>query len=232
MSGTNVKRKASFLTGVTILILFSFSCSNTEKESVSETKRESVEVPISPAKDDRPVILAFGDSLTEGAGVDPSQNYPFKLQAKLNTAGYRYRVVNGGISGETTSQGLNRVQTYRALHPVIVIVELGANDGLRGLPVETTHRNLNAIVSQFKSMGAKVILAGMEVPPNYGRPYTTSFRKIFPSVAEDNKVELIPFFLEGVGGHPEFNQDDGIHPTAEGYDIIVENIWKILKPVL
>ncbi len=215
-----------------IWILLSCSCSKTKKEATPSTERKPVTSPVSQEQDDRPLIVAFGDSLTAGQGVDPAQNYPSKLQAKIDASGYRYRVVNAGVSGETSSQGLNRVQAFGRLHPVIAIVELGANDGLRGLPVETTRANLAAIVSRFQSMGAKVILAGMEMPPNYGPQYTSSFRSIFASVAKEYHASLIPFFLKGVGGHPNLNQDDGIHPTAEGYDIVVENVWKVLRPML
>ena len=159
-------------------------------------------------------------------------NYPAKLQAKIDAAGYRYKVVNAGISGETSSQGLDRVQSVAALHPAVVIVEFGANDGLRGIPVETTRRNFSAIVSRLQSAGAKVVIAGMEIPPNYGPQYTSSFRNIFPALAKEYNAPLIPFFLEGVGGHSELNQEDGIHPTAEGYDLVVENVWKVLRPLL
>ena len=136
------------------------------------------------------------------------------------------------MSGETSSQGRDRAEAYNYPPPAIAIVELGANDGLRGLPVESTRRNLAAIVSRFQSMGAEVILAGMEMPPNYGPLYTDSFREIFQSVAKEYNTGLIPFFLEGVGGHAHLNQDDGIHPNAEGYDIVVENVWKVLEPLL
>lgn len=182
--------------------------------------------------DNRPILVAFGNSLTEGSGVDPAQNYPAKLQARLDAAGYRYRVVNAGEAGETSAQGLNRIDSILALQPAIVIVEFGANDGLRGIPAETTRRNLEEIVGRLQSAGAAVVLAGMEMPPNYGPQYTGAFRNIFRSVSEEQGVTLIPFFLEGVGGHPELNQADGIHPTAEGYDIVVDNVWKILQPLL
>ena len=192
-------------------------------------------LPDSPAlqdRDNRPVIMAFGDSLTAGAGVEPSQNYPARLQLKIDQAGYRYRVINSGISGDTSAQGLSRVQAASAIRPAIAIVELGANDGLRGLPVEAMRRNLSAIIGEFQSAGARVILAGMEVPPNYGPVYADSFRNVFKTLAEEKNIPLIPFFLEGVGGHAILNQDDGIHPNAEGYTIIVENVWKVLKPML
>jgi acyl-CoA thioesterase-1 len=228
----DLNRIAIILTGIMICTLLLCSCAKTRKEPARESEPEPPAPPVSQERDDRPLIIAFGNSLTAGAGVDPAQNYPSKLQAKIDASGYRYRVLDAGISGETSSQGLSRVGALSALHPAIVIVELGANDGLRGLPAETTRRNLAAIIGRFQSAGAKVVLAGMEMPPNYGPQYTRAFRDIFPSLAKEYGVSLIPFFLEGVGGHPELNQDDGIHPTARGYDIVVENVWKALKPML
>jgi acyl-CoA thioesterase I len=185
-----------------------------------------------PDHDPRPVVVAFGNSLTAGAGVDPARNYPARLQAKIDADGYRYRVVNAGVSGDITSQGLDRIESVVSLYPAVVIVEFGANDGLRGLPVETIRLNLEAIIKRLQAAGAKIVLAGMEIPPNYGPQYTRSFRGIFPALASANHVPLIPFFLDRVGGRPELNQEDGIHPTAEGYDIVVENVWKVLRPLL
>ena len=208
------------------------SCSKTKTESTPGPEQEPQTVPALQEQDDRPVIIAFGDSLTAGSGVDPEQNYPSKLQARINDSGYRYRVLNAGVSGETSSQGFNRVETYLNPPPAIAIVELGANDGLRGLPIASIRSNLAGIVERFQSTGAKVILAGMEVPPNYGPQYANSFREIFKSVAKEYGASLIPFFLDGVGGHPELNQDDGIHPTGEGYDIVIDNVWSVLEPLL
>jgi len=185
-----------------------------------------------PETDSRPVIVAFGDSLTAGAGVPADGNYPAKLQARIDAAGYRYRVINAGVNGETSAQGLSRTPSIVVLHPVIAIVEFGANDGLRGMPAEATAQNLLDIVSSLQSTGARVVLAGMQIPPNYGLQYTGAFRSIFPVVAKKQKAALIPFFLEGVGGRPSLNQEDGIHPTSEGYDIVVENVWKALQPLL
>jgi acyl-CoA thioesterase-1 len=197
-----------------------------------ETDNSNTIAPETTMKDARPAIVTFGDSLTEGAGVSPSTNYPAKLQERLDREGYRYRVVNEGVSGETSAQGLNRTGSIISLKPEIVVVEFGANDGLRGIPVETMTRNIEEIVRRLQSAGIKVILAGMEVPPNYGPPYARSFREAFKNIAESSGVPLIPFFLDGVGGHPELNQEDGIHPTAEGYDLVVENVWKTLQPLL
>jgi acyl-CoA thioesterase-1 len=214
---------------IVLLLVVSFGCSGKKPDKKGAVR----EVPSSlPEQDMRPVIVAFGDSLTAGQGVHPDMNYPAKLQAKVDAAGYSYRVVNAGVSGDTSSQGLNRLQSVLAMRPAIVIVEFGANDGLRGIPVEATSQNLAAIVSRLQSAGAEVVLAGMQIPPNYGPQYTGAFRSIFPTVAKRYNAALIPFFLEGVGGRLELNQDDGIHPTAEGYDVVTENVWKMLKPLL
>lgn len=196
-------------------------------ESEHESSAAQPDLP-----DDRPVIAAFGDSLTAGRGVDIEQSYPAQLQRKLDAEGYRYRVVNAGVSGDTSAQGLSRIASIRELRPSVVIVELGANDGLRGLPVEATRQNLEAIISQLAADGADVILAGMVLPPNYGSSYTSDFRRLYTDLARIHKVALIPFFLQGVAGHPELNQEDGIHPTAQGYSIVVENVWAVLKPMI
>jgi acyl-CoA thioesterase I len=188
--------------------------------------------PYCPESDDRPVIVAFGNSLTAGDGVDPVFNYPSRLQERIDQAGYCYRVVNAGISGETTTHGLDRVETMRQYHPVIAIVELGANDGLRRLPIDEMRRNLGAIIRVFKDMGATVILAGMEIHPDDTPRYAVDFRETFREVAREHDVALIPFFLEGVGGVPCFNQEDGIHPNADGFAIVVDNVWPVVRRYL
>jgi acyl-CoA thioesterase-1 len=221
-----VSRNIAF---VLLLTLFLLSC-GTKQQATEEPARTPTAVP--PKPDLRPAIVAFGDSLTAGAGVPMATNYPAKLQARIDASGYRYKVVNAGVSGDTSSQGLNRVPSVISLRPAIVVVEFGANDGLRGIPPDTTAQNLEAIIGRLQSSGAKIVLAGMLVPPNYGPIYSKSFRSIFPRVAKKTGAVLLPFFLDGVGGHPELNQEDGIHPTAEGYDIVVENVWKVLKPIL
>ncbi len=213
-------------------ILLFGGCSRSGDDATPKTEPEPAASTAAEKQDDRPVVVAFGDSLTAGAGVEASRNYPAQLQAKIDAAGYRYKVVNAGVSGETSAQGLQRIQAVLELRPAIAIIEFGANDGLRGVPVDTTRRNLSAMVARFQSVGAKVVLAGMEIPPNYGPQYTSSFREIFRQVAQDHGIALIPFFLEGVGGHAGLNQDDGIHPTAEGYAIVVGNVWKVLRPLL
>ena len=207
-------------------------CMRTKDNAAIQSDNPSMNSSNSQDEDSRPIIVAFGDSLTAGAGVDPEQNYPSKLQKKINKSGYRYAVVNAGISGETSFQGLDRLRSVCNLHPAIVILEFGANDGLRGYPLDEMERNLMAILSGIQASGAKTILAGMRVPPHYGLSYADSFAKVFKDVAKSHDIALIPFFLEGVGGDPSLNQEDGIHPTADGYDIIVETVWKLLEPML
>ena len=209
-----------------------FGCRSPKPTNKTSAVRESESPAVSESRDDRPAIVAFGDSLTSGLGVDPDKNYPAQLQQKLDVEGYHYRVLNAGVSGDTTDQGLNRIQSVIDLHPAIVIVELGANDGLRGLPADVTRQNLNAIVQRLLSSGAKAVLAGMQVPPNYGPLYSRDFRNIYKDIAKQHSIPLIPFFLDGVGGNAALNQDDGIHPTADGYEIVVKNVWKVLKPLL
>jgi acyl-CoA thioesterase-1 len=183
------------------------------------------------AQDDR-VIVAFGDSLTAGYGVAPEESYPALLGARLREAGYRYRVINAGVSGDTTAGGLRRVDWALKLKPEIALVELGANDALRGQDLEKTRANLDAIVARFEAGGARVLLLGMRLPPNYGGRYARAFEKMYEDVARVRKVPLMPFFLDGVGAVARLNQSDGIHPTAEGYRVIVERLWPNLTPLL
>ncbi len=192
-------------------------------------------LPTTPAKApvvDAPVILALGDSLTAGLGLAQSQAWPTLLQARLDAAGLRYRVVNAGVSGDTSAAGLARLDWQLSQKPAIVILELGANDGLRGLPVEHTRDNLAQIVRRCQAAGARVLLAGMQIPPNMGPDYTAAFRDIFPALAWVFSVPLIPFLLAGVAGDARLNQADGIHPTAEGQQIVAETVWKALHPLL
>lgn len=179
-------------------------------------------------------ILFFGDSLTAGMGLDPNEAFPTVIQEKLDSLGFNYKVINAGLSGETTASGKNRVEWVLNQEVDIFVLELGANDGLRGIQPEETRKNLQHIIDVVheKDPDTKIILAGMQIPPNMGPDYTSEFRSIFPELAEENNVELIPFLLEDVAGNPELNQEDGIHPTAQGHQILAENVWKVLKPML
>jgi acyl-CoA thioesterase-1 len=179
-----------------------------------------------------PKIVAFGDSLTAGYGLDPSESYPALLQKRLDELGYKYEVVNAGRSGDTTADGLSRLDWALMGDVRFLILELGANDGLRGLPISQMKENLDQIIRRAKNRKIKIILAGMEAPPNYGRQYADEFRNAFRQLAKDHQVKLIPFFLEGVAGHPNLNQSDGIHPNAEGMKLVMENVWRALEPML
>jgi acyl-CoA thioesterase-1 len=182
--------------------------------------------------DARPKLVAFGNSLTSGLGVSAEDAYPAQLQRRLDEAGFRYRVINAGVSGDTTAGGLRRVRWILNSKPTLVILELGGNDGLRGLSLAETKRNLEQIIEQLQQASVTVVLAGMKLPPNYGQEYTQGFEEIYPALARRYRLKLIPFFLDGIAGETEFNQADGIHPTAEGYRIIVGNLVELLKPVL
>jgi acyl-CoA thioesterase-1 len=178
------------------------------------------------------VIICFGDSLTAGPGVLPEESYPAVLAARLKAEGYAYRVVNAGVSGDTTAGGLRRVDWALRLAPDIVILALGANDGLRGQDLAGVRANLDQMVERFQQSGARVLLAGMRLPPNYGRPYAEEFRRMYAAVARKRGAPFMPFLLDGVGGNPRLNQPDGIHPTAEGHRVIVERLWPHLRPLL
>ena len=182
--------------------------------------------------DNRPIIVAFGDSLTAGFGLDERQSYPAVLERRLAARGYNYRIVNAGISGDTTSGGLIRVDGALAYKPKIVILELGANDGLRGLPVETTRANLEQMIETLQRSGAKVVLAGMTLPPNYGADYVRSFEQVFVDLSKKYHTARIPFLLDGVAAHPNLMQGDGLHPNAAGQRIVAGNVMRVLDPLL
>ena len=181
---------------------------------------------------ERPRIVAFGNSLTAGLGVAQHESYPAQLQQKLDAVGYSYRVINAGVSGETTAGGLRRVPWVLKSQPSIVIVELGANDGLRGLSLQETKNNLERIVQQLQQSSVTVVLAGMKLPPNYGMEYTAGFQALYGALANQYHLTMIPFFLDGVASSSLLNQADGIHPTGEGYRVIVEKIFPALEPLL
>ena len=185
-----------------------------------------------PAGAQERVIVAFGDSLTAGQGVPAQQAYPALLAARLRAEGYPYRVVNAGVSGDTTAGGLRRVDRALRLGPEVVILELGINDALRGQDLETVRSNLHQLVERFQSAGVRVLIAGMRLPPNYGAGYGATFQRLYEEVARKRGAALMPFFLDGVAGDPRLNQPDGIHPTADGYRLIVDRLWPHLRPLL
>lgn len=179
-------------------------------------------------------LLVLGDSLAAGFGVDPDTAYPAVLQQRARAAGLPIEVVNGGVSGDTTAGGLRRLNWLLRQPPDVLLIALGGNDGLRGLPPAATRSNLLAIVDAARARvpSLPVVLAGMQMPPNMGDDYTRAFREVFPAVAKERDAALVPHLLEGVGGRPDLNLPDGIHPTPAGHAVIASNVWPVLEPVL
>ncbi len=186
----------------------------------------------SPASAADHVIAALGDSLTAGLGVSPEEAYPAVLEARLRREGFEYRVINAGVSGDTSAGGLRRIDWVLKLRPDVVIVALGANDGLRGQAPDVLRDNLTRIIERARAAGVRVLLAGMRLPPNYGDDYARAFAGVYPAVARATGVPLAPFLLDGVAGDARLNQPDGIHPTVEGQRVIAERLWPYLKPLL
>jgi acyl-CoA thioesterase-1 len=207
-------------------------CAGDERPQSDTTRR--ADPAGSPALDARPVVLFLGTSLTAGYGLASDQAFPALVQQAIDSAGLPYRGVNAGVSGETSAGGLRRIE-WLLREPVdVLVLELGANDGLRGLDVQEMRRNLQAIIDRTRERypDAQVVIAGMESPPNMGGRYTSAFRRVFPELAAANDAALIPFLLEGVAGRAALNQPDGIHPTAEGHRRIADTVWDVLMPLL
>ena len=221
-------RRCAFLWTAVMLA----GCARQERPAVPSEPAGPAETATPAPSDSRPVIVAFGDSLTAGHGVDPGLSYPDFLQKELDRRGYVYRVVNQGISGDTTGGGVARVDAAVGLRPSVVILELGANDGLRGLPVEATRANLEDTIDAFHRAGAKVLLCGMTLPRNYGPDYIKSFETVFRDLAREKKTPLVPFFLEGVAMRKDLMQPDALHPTAKGNAVVAQNVLKYLEPLL
>jgi acyl-CoA thioesterase-1 len=228
------------------LLMFLAACgsgsNNRTSDGATPPPAGATKLPVSnePAKptpdDSRPVIVAFGDSLSAGYGLEAGQSFPDQLQNLLNDKGLRYRVVNQGISGDTTSGGLARVDQAVALQPKIVLLELGGNDGLRGIPVANIRRNLDAMIRRFKQAGATVVLVGITLPRNYGDDYIRGFEKNYSDLAKEHSLTYVPFLLEGIwtptGGAPGMFQDDGIHPTAKGTPVMAATVLKKIEKLL
>jgi acyl-CoA thioesterase I len=213
------------------LTALALSCNEKEKSAAGKASGKKDTVAVSkPAR----TIVFFGNSLTAGYGLDPSQAFPALIQKKIDSLNLDYKVVNAGVSGETSSGGNSRVDWILEQPLDVFVLELGANDGLRGIPLQETRANLQSIIDKVKAKypKSKILIAGMQIPPNMGVQYTTDFRAIFPELAKKNNSILIPFILERVGGEVNLNQEDGIHPTAEGHQIVAENVWRELQGVL
>jgi acyl-CoA thioesterase-1 len=214
--------------------LVSAGCSDRPASETAATPAADVPsaAPAAPPAPAKPRIVCLGDSLTAGYGLSTGEAYPAQLAARLRAAGLDYEVVNAGVSGDTSAGGLRRFEWSMAGDVKVLVVALGANDGLRGLPTRDLHDNLAKIITAAQARGARVILAGMEAPPNFGDPYTRDFRAVYRTLAETYDVVLIPFFLDGVAGVPALNQTDGIHPTADGQRRVADTIWRALAPLV
>lgn len=222
-----------------VLILFTgffASCGNNKSASTAskpaDTAAHTATAPEKTAASKN--ILFFGTSLTAGLGVDPEQAFPAIIQHKIDSLKLPYKVINAGLSGETSAAGKSRIDWLLRQPIDIFVLELGANDGLRGIAVKETEANMQAVIDKVRKKypNAKMILAGMQMPPSMGEKYTVPFRELFPALAKKNNMDFIPFLLKGVGGVPSLIQQDGLHPTPEGHKILAENVWQILQPDL
>lgn len=219
-----------------ILAFLLLACGNgkTEKTTPEVPSTASSEETAGPSSNSK-TILCFGDSITAGYGLDDNKDaFPDLLQQKIEDLNLNYTVINSGLSGETTAGGKSRINWILNQDIDIFLLELGANDGLRGVPLSETRANLQAIIDAVKKKSPEtiIILAGMELPPNMGQEYTMEFRQIYSDLAKKNHLEFIPFILKDVGGIAELNQSDGIHPTVEGHKIVANTVWEVLKPLL
>ncbi|MGN7203916.1 arylesterase [Pedobacter sp. SAFR-022] len=214
-----------------LLLTFLVACGNSNNNTADS---QAVKVE-KKQEEKRKTVLFFGDSLTAGYGLeDPEAAFPYLIEQKIDSLNLPYKVVSAGLSGETSAGGKNRIDWLLKQQMDVFVLELGANDGLRGLDVKETEKNLQSIIDQVhaKFPETKLVITGMMVPPSMGAKYADAFKGIFPRLAKKNNAAFIPFLLEGVGGVPELNQGDGIHPTVEGHKILADNVWTVLKDVL
>jgi acyl-CoA thioesterase-1 len=213
-------------------VLCCYSCSENktaEKESPTNVTADTASKQVT-----KKTVLFFGNSLTAGYGLEPSQAFSALIAKRIDSLGLPYEVINAGVSGETSSGGDARIDWILKQDIDVFVLELGGNDGLRGIEIAETKKNLQSIIDKVRAKNpeTKMILAGMQIPPNMGQDYTTAFKNLYPELAQKNKMIFIPFLLEGVGGEASLNLDDGIHPNEEGQKIVAENVWKALKDVL
>lgn len=219
--------------GLSVLVLLSTACNSNKKSEPTESAPAANEKSVTAKK--TKTILFFGNSLTAAYGLDdPSKGFAGLTQKRIDSLGLGYKVVNGGVSGETSAGGNSRVDWILKQPVDIFVLELGGNDGLRGIPASETKKNLQSILDKVKAKypDAKLVLAGMQMPPSMGKQYINDFKNVYTDLAKTNDLTLIPFLLLGVGGEAKFNQQDGIHPTAEGHKMVAEIVWKYLKPIL
>lgn len=216
------------------LVFLVISCAGSEAKKVDQQEKiESISTK-SQNQNKQKIILFFGNSLTAGMGLEVEEAFPALIQKKLDSASLNYKVINAGLSGETTASGKNRLSWLLKQKIDVFVLELGANDGLRGIPLDETRRNLQNMINKVKEHNPEItiVLAGMQIPPNMGIDYTKDFQAIFPDLAQKNGLALIPFLLKDVAGIPELNQPDGIHPTVEGQIIVADNVWEVLRKTL
>lgn len=219
---------------VLIVVMLFTGCGNEPAETTASDRAVN-STAVDPPQPKSKTILFFGNSLTAGYGLEPAQAFPARVQQKIDSLGLPYRVINGGVSGETSAGGNQRIDFVLKQQPVdVFVLELGANDGLRGIPLRETKKNLQAIIDKVKAKypGAKLVMAGMQMPPNMGPSYTKEFRELYPELAKKNNMTLIPFLLQGVADVPRLNQEDGNHPTAEGHRVVAGNVWEAIKGIL
>jgi Lysophospholipase L1 and related esterases len=214
-------------------LIFIIGCGNNNEKSNTPGEQQAQEKAADSAQKTKTIVF-YGNSLTAGYGVDPSEAYPALVQQIIDSLNLGYKVVNAGLSGETTAGGVGRIDWILRQPVDVFVLELGGNDGLRGIPISETSKNLQTIIDRVKAKypQATIILAGMQVPPNMGRKYATEFRDVFQQLAQTNNARLIPFLLEDVGGISDLNQPDGIHPNPEGHKIVAKNVWQVLQPAL
>ena len=216
---------------IIFVVVLAVSCDQSPKTPAATSPAPAAQAPPPSTKK---TILFFGNSLTAGYGVSPIEAFPALIGKKIDSLHLPWQVVNAGLSGETSAGGKTRIGWVLRQPVSVFVLELGGNDGLRGIPLKGTTSNLQAIIDSVKNHypDAKIVLAGMQIPPSMGADYGSAFRNIFPSLATANHAALIPFLLQNVGGIPQLNQGDGIHPTAAGHKIVAENVWQVLGPLI
>jgi acyl-CoA thioesterase I len=229
-----LKRRYSFVTPVLVALALAAACgrdaANTGKQEAAPAASSFPATAAAP--DARPRLVFLGDSLTAGLGLSPEQAYPTLIQQKIDADSLDYQVVNAGVSGDTSAGGLSRLDWALEGDVRVMVVALGGNDGLRGLPAAELKKNLGTIIERAQAKHVGVVLAGMEAPPNFGQDYIVQFHKVYPELARQYGVPLVPFLLQGVAGIDGLNQRDGIHPTAEGARTVADNVWTVLRPML
>ena len=218
-----------------ILLLMSLlSCNNNKTSDATIKKQEADTTTSNDSSTNMKTIVFFGNSLTAGYGVDPTEAYPALIQDIIDSLKLNYKVINAGVSGETSSGGNSRIDWILRQPVDVFVLELGGNDGLRGIPLGETKKNLQQIIDKVKAKypNSKIVIEGMQIPPNMGQQYTTQFKNIYPDLASKNNILLVPFLLKNVGGDKKLNQQDGVHPTPEGHKILAQNVWEVLKDIL